>query len=130
MYQQKGLLVFRLLYTAQNNRNLCKVSGFSSKMSAWNVLHEFVAGWKWAVLFSRQILNGSQDIFFSLILQFSFCFFKYETTIETHARAFLTLNILSLGTVRIFQTGISWIFFLNFKAPNNLSYIKKSTKDL
>jgi hypothetical protein len=32
--------------------------------------------------------------FFSLIIYFS----KYET-IETHARAFLTLNILSIGTV-------------------------------
>ena len=44
-----------------------------------------------AELFSRQHLNGSRDFIF-------FYFFKYET-IETHARAFLTLNILSIGTV-------------------------------
>ena len=57
--------------------------------------------WKWAVLampFSRQLLNGSQDFNFSLITSFSFIFFSYET-IETHAQAFLTLNILSIGTV-------------------------------
>ena len=56
--------------------------------------------WKWAglaVLFSRQILNGSQDFFLFNILIFIY-FFEYET-IETHARAFLTLNILFIGTV-------------------------------
>ena len=55
---------------------------------------------KWAglaVLFSRQILNSSQDFFLFNILIFIY-FLKYET-IETHARAFLTLNILGIGTV-------------------------------
>jgi hypothetical protein len=50
-----------------------------------------------AVLFSRQILNGSQDFFhiFSIIFIF---FFKYET-IETHARAFLALIISAVASV-------------------------------
>ena len=55
-----------------------------------------------AVLFSRQILNGSQNYFFHFnILILIYCF-KYET-IETHARAFLTLNTLSIGTVNNHQ---------------------------
>ena len=56
-----------------------------------------------ALLFSRQLLNGSQDFFLINILIFIY-FFKYET-IETHARAFLTLNILAIGRVR-YQTRI------------------------
>ena len=55
---------------------------------------------KWAglaVLFSRQLLNGSQDFFFLLNILILIYFLKYET-IETHAHAFLTLNILSIGT--------------------------------
>ena len=53
-----------------------------------------------AVLFSRQLLNGSQDLFFffrfnTLIFIY---FFKYKT-IETHARAFLPLNISAVGSV-------------------------------
>ena len=58
-------------------------------------------GWKlaWlAVLFSRQILNGSQDFFFLFNILIFIYFFKYET-IETYARAFLTLNILAIGRV-------------------------------
>ena len=55
-----------------------------------------------AVLFSRQILNGSQDFFFPIYILIHIYFFKYET-IETPARAFLTLNILSIGTVYVFQ---------------------------
>ena len=42
------------------------------------------------MLLSRQILNGSQDFFFSLTL--FIYFLKYET------RAFLTLIILAIGT--------------------------------
>ena len=48
-----------------------------------------------AVLFSQQILNGSQDVFISLYTLI-FIFFKYET-IETHTRTFLTLNIFVIG---------------------------------
>ena len=63
--------------------------------------------WKWAglaVLFSRQLLNGSKDFNFSNILIY---YFKYEI-IETHARAFLTLIILGIATVHgeFFQTTI------------------------
>jgi hypothetical protein len=49
------------------------------------------------VLPSRQLLNGSHDIFhiFSIIFVY---FFKYET-IETHARAFLALIISIVGSV-------------------------------
>ena len=53
-------------------------------------------GWKLAVLavlFSKQILNDSQDFFVLDILIFNYVF-KYET-IETHAQAFLTLIILA-----------------------------------
>jgi hypothetical protein len=56
--------------------------------------------WKWAglaVLFSRQLLTGSQDLFLFNILILIY-FFKYKT-IETHARAFLPLNISAIGTV-------------------------------
>jgi hypothetical protein len=49
----------------------------------------------WAEIFSTQILNGSNDF------NFIYCF-KYET-IETHASAFVTLNILSIGTVPDYQ---------------------------
>ena len=47
-----------------------------------------------ALLFNRQLLNGSQDFFFSLY------YFNF------YARAFLTLTILSIGTVNqiIFQS--------------------------
>ena len=48
------------------------------------------------MLFSRQLLNGSQ-VFFYLILYFDL-FSKY-ITIETHARTFLPLNILATGSV-------------------------------
>jgi hypothetical protein len=50
-----------------------------------------------AVLFSRQILNGTQDFFhiFSIIFIY---FFKYET-IETHARAFLALIISAVASI-------------------------------
>ena len=50
------------------------------------------------MLFSRQILNGSQDFFFLFGILILIYFFKYET-IETQARAFLTLIILVIGTV-------------------------------
>ena len=51
-----------------------------------------------AVLFSRQILNDSQDFFlFNTLVFIHFSKFK---TIETHARlAFLTLIILAIGGV-------------------------------
>ena len=50
------------------------------------------------VMISSLASNGSQDFNFSLIFLFSFIFFKYET-IETHARAFLTLIILAIARV-------------------------------
>ena len=40
-----------------------------------------------AVLFSRQLLKGSQDFFFHFYILILIYFFKYQT-IETHARAF------------------------------------------
>ena len=54
-----------------------------------------------AVLFSRQLLKGSQD-FFCFNILISIYFFKYETS-ETHARAFLPLNISAIGTVEEFS---------------------------
>ena len=52
-----------------------------------------------AVLFSRQILNGSQDIFFSLIHTIFFIYLvKYET-IETYTPAFFMVIIFSIGIV-------------------------------
>ena len=50
------------------------------------------------MLFSRQLLNGSQ-VFFYLILYFDL-FSKY-ITIETHARTFLPLNISAVGSVGV-----------------------------
>ena len=58
--------------------------------------------WHWAglaVLFSRQILNGSQDFFFLFNILIFIYLLKYET-IETHARAFLTHNIFAIGRVQ------------------------------
>ena len=54
-----------------------------------------------AVLFSRQLLNGSKDFFLFNIFIFIY-FFKYKT-IETHARAFLPLNISAVGSVFVNQ---------------------------
>ena len=52
------------------------------------------------MLFSRQILNGSQDFFLFIILILILTyFFLNNETIEMHARAFLTLIILAIGTV-------------------------------
>ena len=50
------------------------------------------------MVLSRQLLNGTQDFFsnISIIIYF----FKYET-IETHARAFLPLNISAVGRVKL-----------------------------
>ena len=66
--------------------------------------HQNWAGF--AVLFSRQILNRSQDFFLFNILIFIYLL-KYET-IETHGCAFFTLNILSIGTVRQFRSYSEW----------------------
>ena len=62
-------------------------------------LDHFNQNWaELAVLFSRQILNGSQDFFSLFNILILIYFLKYES-IVTHARAFLTLNILAIGTV-------------------------------
>ena len=50
-----------------------------------------------AVLFSRQLPNGSHD-FFHIFSIYFVLFFRYETN-ETHSLAFLTHNILVLGGV-------------------------------
>ena len=50
------------------------------------------------MLFSRQLLKGSQDFFFRLNILISIYFLKYKT-IEIHARAFLPLNISAVGSV-------------------------------
>ena len=47
-----------------------------------------------AVLFSRQLLNGSQD--FNILI---FIYFLKYKTIKTHARALLPLNISAVGSV-------------------------------
>ena len=52
-----------------------------------------------AALFSRQLLNGSQDFFRFYILIFIYSS-RYKT-IETHARAFLPLNKLAVGSVSL-----------------------------
>ena len=52
---------------------------------------------KLAVLFSWQLQNGSQDFDFFFNCN-GFQLF-YVKTIETHARAFLTLDILAIGRV-------------------------------
>ena len=51
----------------------------------------------WAKATPKQLPNGSHDFFhiFSIIFNY---FLKYET-IETHARAFLALNISIVGSV-------------------------------
>jgi hypothetical protein len=69
------------------------------------------------VLFSRQILNGSQDFFhiFSIIF---FFFFKYET-IENHAHAFLALIISAVASVHLYSLSISCNLYLFSKADHN-----------
>jgi hypothetical protein len=49
-----------------------------------------------AVLFSRQLLNGSRDFFLCFNILIFIYFLKYKT-IETHA--FLPLNISAVGSV-------------------------------
>jgi hypothetical protein len=78
-------------------------------------------GWKWAelaVLFSRQLLNSSHDLFhiFSMIFIY---LFKYET-IETHARAFLALNIVTVGSV-------NWMNFRQFSTVLDPSISKMAS---
>ena len=83
-------------------------------------------GWKLAglaVLFSRQILNGSQDFFLFNTLIFVY-FLKYET-IETHARAFLTLIILAIAwvlCVRKINYRLQKMLFLQPCHPVDISY--------
>ena len=50
----------------------CQLNSTANPVQFW---------WKWAglaVLFSRQILNGSQDFVFSLILEFLFIFLNMK----------------------------------------------------
>ena len=64
------------------------------------------------MLFSRQILNDSQDFFLLNILILIY-FFRYEN-IETHACAFLRLIILAVGTAwLICGTTVSVTIFSN-----------------
>ena len=94
--------------------------------------HLFWAGL--ALLFSRQLLNGSQDFFSPFNMSIFIYFFKYKT-IETHAGVFLQLNISAVGSVTYNQFGIirvlqrspipqtsnwSGIFFLLFLTANQL----------
>ena len=67
------------------------------------------------MLFSRQLINGSQDFFFIFIY-----FFKYKT-IETHARAFFPLNISAVGSVRGHPTTI-WNKFYPIFTPTPLEW--------
>ena len=61
-------------------------------------LAQFRGKWaEMAVLFSWWLQNGSQDFLFSIVLGAEY--FSYVKSIETHARTFLALNILSIGTV-------------------------------
>ena len=55
-----------------------------------------ILGENWLDWLRRQLLNGSQDFFFRFSILIYF--FKYKT-IETHAPAFLPLNISAVGTV-------------------------------
>ena len=70
------------------------------------------------MLFSKQILNGSQDFFFHSNVLIFIHFFKYEI-IETHARAFLKLIILGIATV--LNDYKSTNYFLN--APTDEFYV-------
>jgi hypothetical protein len=78
-----------------------------------------------AMLFSWQILNGSQNFFFSLIFWFWSIFFKYET-INTYARAFSSLIISAVGTVKKVvgdllevDFGVSIVVELQNRTPKN-----------
>ena len=63
---------------------------------------------------------GSQDFFLFDILIY---FFRYET-IETHARAFLTLIILAIGTVFWLSETLQ-IFRGRFKVGLPFRYLRK-----
>ena len=77
-------------------------------MLHYTIFHPNWAGL--ALLFSRQLLNSSQDFFFRFNILIFIYFFKYKT-IETHARAFLPLNISAVGSVlahsKLVQTSFS-----------------------
>ena len=92
-----------------------------------------------AVLFSRQLLNSSQDFFFHFNILIFIYFFKYKT-IETHARAFLPLNISAIGTVtrhkcclkhdvKVFLSSTmdtSWLELQNLKKYRQINFVKIS----
>ena len=69
------------------------------------------------MLFNRQLLNGSQDFFFHFNI-FIFIYFSEYKNIETHARAFLPLNISAVGSVLWLSIKIKAIYFcLNERTP-------------
>ena len=90
--------------TAYSQTNKCQkctsmgLNGFISKKANSAGLYTNWAGL--AVLFSRQILDSSQDFFLCNTLIFIYSL-KYEV-IERHASAFLTLNILAIAGVTSF----------------------------
>ena len=108
------LLLAQLMYTANmcigNTTKLLYVFLKYHEMS-WEpfricLLHitanpaNFHPNWAWlAVLFSRRILNGSQDFFLFNTLIFIYLS-KYET-IETHAHTFLSIIILATVESRV-----------------------------
>ena len=61
---------------------------------------------------------GSQDFFFRFSILILIYFFQYKT-IETHARAFLPLNISAVGTVKRYLI-LSYDFMINPIISNNL----------
>ena len=86
--------------------------------SATNSAH-FYPNWaELAVLFSNfwQLLNGSQDFFVCFNILIFIFFSKYKTS-ETHARAFLPLNISAVGVgiasaktfVICLKKGLTWL---------------------
>ena len=71
---------------------ICLLNSTANPAQFWWKLAEF------AVLFSRQILNGSQDFSFFYILCTIFSYF-FNETIKTNGRAILSLIILGIGSV-------------------------------
>ena len=75
---------------------LWELSGSYLLNSTANAAHFYPNRAGLTLLFSRKLLNGSQDFLFNILI-FVY-FFKYEI-IETHVCAFLPLNISAEGSV-------------------------------
>ena len=112
VWAQKFLIIINSLFSPKNSFHPAKFENFKLRNFQTSTANpaNFHPNWAGlAVLFSRQLLNGSHDFFCFNILILTYSF-KYKT-IETHAREFLPLNISAFGSVSGLATYSSLLSF-------------------